>query len=112
MTANQIAYARLKEDRRHNVVSEDINSGNLQELKRHNYAQEVETNRSNVVRETETALQNQRDVYLQQMKMNNDRLISLDRSKDKNAELQQKNTMKIVDTLLILPNILSGLKGA
>lgn len=58
MTANQIAYQKMSEERRHNKVSEN-------ETARHNFADEairetanIETHRSNVINENETMRSN------------------------------------------------------
>lgn len=58
MTANQIAYATLKENSRHNqVVENETGRHNVAtefETYRHNSTEETETNRHNVVNEVET----------------------------------------------------------
>lgn len=55
MTANQINYARMKEDTRHNVATEAenyrSNVARETENTRHNVATETETHRSNVAQE-------------------------------------------------------------
>lgn len=53
MTANQIAYWRLQEDKRHNLAQEGISGDTLSETKRSNIAKEAETNRSNLAKEME-----------------------------------------------------------
>jgi vacuolar-type H+-ATPase subunit I/STV1 len=51
MTKNQLEYQSLREDKRHNEISEA-------ETKRSNLAKETETNRSNLAEELETKTHN------------------------------------------------------
>lgn len=49
MTRNQIAYFEASEKKRSNLRNEELQAQANAEQQRHNYAQEIETNRSNVV---------------------------------------------------------------
>lgn len=53
MTANQLAYWQLQETKRHNLALEDLEQQKATETGRANIARERETNRSNLVSESE-----------------------------------------------------------